>query len=84
MGHSGTLISPEPGSDVRALKEVPVTTRRHARLAGTLFALVAIIASAISSTYAQDATPVAQPVAPPVPPIFTPVIVSSSATWLSR
>jgi hypothetical protein len=67
MGHSGTLISPEPGSDVRALKEVPVTTRRHARLAGTLFALVAIIASAISSTYAQDATPVAQLVAPPRP-----------------
>ena len=41
-----------------------MSTRRHARLAGTLVALVAITASTISGTFAQDATPFAQPVAP--------------------
>ena len=44
-----------------------MTTRRHARLAGTLIALVAIMASTLSGTLAQDATPVAQPVAPARP-----------------
>ena len=44
-----------------------MTTRQHARLAGALFALVAIITSTISGTFAQDATPIAQPVAPARP-----------------
>jgi hypothetical protein len=52
---------------VRALKEAPVPTRRHARIAGTLVALVAITASTIPGTFAQDATPFAQPVAPARP-----------------
>ena len=44
-----------------------MTTRRHAHFVGTLFALVAMMASTISGTFAQDATPVAQPVAPARP-----------------
>ena len=44
-----------------------MTTRRHARSAATLFALVAIVISTISGAVAQDATPVAQPVAPARP-----------------
>jgi hypothetical protein len=61
------LATPGRGSTLCALKEVPVTTRRHARLAGTLVALVAITASTISGTFAQDATPFAQPIAPTRP-----------------
>jgi hypothetical protein len=48
-------------------KEVPVTTRRNARVAGVVFALVVIVASTIPGAIAQDATPVAQPVAPARP-----------------
>ena len=44
-----------------------MTTCRHARVAGTLFALVAIVASTIPSAVAQDATPVAQLAAPARP-----------------
>ena len=44
-----------------------MTTRRHARFAGTLFALVAIVASTVSGSFAQGATPVAQLVAPARP-----------------
>ena len=39
----------------------------HVLLAGTAFALFAIVASTIPSAVAQDATPVAQPVAPARP-----------------
>ena len=44
-----------------------MTTCRHARVAGHLFALVAIVASTIPSAVAQDATPVAQLAAPARP-----------------
>jgi hypothetical protein len=44
-----------------------VTARRQARLVGTAFALLAIVAATIPGTAAQDATPVAQPVAPARP-----------------
>ncbi|MDF2762316.1 MAG: hypothetical protein K0S83_1050 [Thermomicrobiales bacterium] len=44
-----------------------MTARRHARVAGAAVALFAIVASAIPSAVAQDATPVAQPVAPTRP-----------------
>ena len=44
-----------------------MTTRRHARVAGTLVALVAIVATTIPGAVAQDATPVAQVVAPARP-----------------
>ena len=44
-----------------------MTARRHARILGTAFALFAIMASTISSSIAQDATPVAQPVGPARP-----------------
>ncbi len=44
-----------------------MTARRHARVAGTAFALFAIVASTIPSAVAQDATPVAQPVSPARP-----------------
>ena len=48
-----------------------MTARRHAPvalgLAGTAFALVAIVATTISGAVAQDATPVAQVVAPSRP-----------------
>ncbi len=44
-----------------------MTARRHARVAGAAVALFAIVASAIPSAVAQDATPVAQPVAPARP-----------------
>jgi hypothetical protein len=44
-----------------------VTTGRHARVAGTLLALVAIMASTIASAVAQDGTPVAQLAAPARP-----------------
>jgi hypothetical protein len=44
-----------------------VTTRRHARVAGTLFALVAIVVPTIPAAVAQDATPIAQLVAPARP-----------------
>jgi hypothetical protein len=44
-----------------------VTTRRNARVAGVVFALVVIVASTIPGAIAQDATPVAQPVAPARP-----------------
>jgi hypothetical protein len=44
-----------------------VTARRHARLVGTAFALLAIVAATIPGAAAQDATPVAQPVAPARP-----------------
>jgi hypothetical protein len=44
-----------------------VTARRHARIAGAAVALFALVASAIPSAVAQDATPVAQPVAPTRP-----------------
>src|SRR5215210_2398478 len=61
---NATLISPQSGSDPRIDKEVPVTTRRHARGAGALLALVTVVAAAIPVAAAQDATPVAQLVAP--------------------
>jgi hypothetical protein len=64
---NATLTSPQAGSDPRIDKEVPVTTRRHTRVAGTLFALVAVVAAAIPGAVAQDATPVAQLVAPARP-----------------
>jgi hypothetical protein len=50
-------------------KEVPVTARRHARvvLAGTAFALFAIVTATIPGAFAQDATPVSQEVAPARP-----------------
>ena len=44
-----------------------MTTRRHARVAGTLFALGVIVASTIPGAVAQDGTPVAQFVAPARP-----------------
>ena len=44
-----------------------MTTRRYARVASTVLALVAIVASTIPSAVAQDATPVAQLVAPARP-----------------
>ena len=44
-----------------------MTARRHARLVGTAFALLAIVAATIPGAAAQDATPVAQPVAPARP-----------------
>ena len=47
-----------------------MTARRHARVAGAAVALFAIVASAIPSAVAQDATPVAQPVAPTRPAHF--------------
>ena len=44
-----------------------MAARRHARVLGTAIALFAIVASAVPSAIAQDATPVAQPVAPARP-----------------
>jgi hypothetical protein len=44
-----------------------VTTRRHARVAGALIALVALRAATVPGAVAQDATPVAQVVAPARP-----------------
>jgi hypothetical protein len=44
-----------------------VTTGRQVRVAGALFALVAIVISTIPGAVAQDATPVAQLVAPARP-----------------
>jgi hypothetical protein len=44
-----------------------VTTRRHARVAGTLLTLAAIVASTTAGAIAQEATPVAQFVAPSRP-----------------
>src|SRR4051794_38743898 len=59
--------SPQAGPDPSISKEVPGTTPGHARVAGSLFALVAIVASTIPSAVAQDATPVAQLAAPARP-----------------
>jgi len=44
-----------------------VITRRRTRVAGTLFALVAVVAATIPAALAQNATPVAQLVAPARP-----------------
>jgi hypothetical protein len=46
-----------------------VTARRHARvvLAGTAFALIAMVTATVPNAIAQDATPVAQAVAPARP-----------------
>ncbi len=44
-----------------------MTTRRHARVAVAVFALVAIATSTVAGTVAQDATPVAQVVTPARP-----------------
>ena len=44
-----------------------MTARRHARIAGTAFALVALVATTIPGAVAQDATPVVQVVAPSRP-----------------
>ena len=44
-----------------------MTARWHARVAGSVFALFAIVAATMPSAVAQEATPVAQPVAPARP-----------------
>jgi hypothetical protein len=53
---------PDPAGNrfVHHGKEDPLTARRHARVAWTIFALFAIVASTISGAIAQDATPVAE------------------------
>src|SRR4051794_29211419 len=62
-----TLSQPQPGGGSRASKEVPVTVRWSARVAGSAIALLAMVATINSSAMAQEATPVAQVSSPSRP-----------------